>query len=70
VRGQSSRIGGHRTLELVFEDYLGVSKARCVAALRFNAVRRELLGAFEDNLCVAGLAWHHGIDMVELKRTP
>jgi AraC family ethanolamine operon transcriptional activator len=50
-----------RTLELAFRDHLGVSPARYVAVLRLNAMRRELLSASEDNLCVAELARRHGV---------
>jgi hypothetical protein len=49
----SSRIAGRRTLELAFQDDLGVSLARYVAVLRLNATRRDRLSASEDNLCVA-----------------
>jgi AraC family ethanolamine operon transcriptional activator len=50
-----------RKLELAFRDYLGLSPARYVAVLRLNAMRRDLLGAAEDNLRVAEVAERHGI---------
>jgi AraC family ethanolamine operon transcriptional activator len=52
---------GRRTLELAFQDYLGLSPARYVAVLRLNAMRRELLRASADTLRVADLAECHGI---------